>query len=392
MNIRKYPLISISILAAASWFFLAVPETRAVYAKPIPEAVLAALIESQAGEVPESASVPKKDASGIIENLRLKIAELQERIKTLTSAAEPKAVLESAKSQEKPVVTFTVWMKRGQQNDEVKKLQEFLAADKEIYPEGFITGFFGELTENAVKRFQEKYAGEILTPLGLRKGTGFFGPRTREKINSLVRSAIKMDFTINGEKEVTVPVGSPITLAWNVQNANLNELTPCEAKAYIFPDGKKMLLSPSWYEWIRKQPVYGKVDVLAYFSGSKIIFDLSCSDENGFWGSGIAAANTINKGQGDISIEFKIKIGDEEKIVDTVSLSDIGSELAFSWVVSGGIEPIVCHVSENNDILLKNLPSSGNYSVSNPAAGENYYVNCLDAEEYYNWEGVNIVK
>jgi len=34
-----------------------------------------------------------------------------------------------------------------------------------------------------VIRFQEKYATEILVPLGLEKGTGYFGPMTRAVAN-----------------------------------------------------------------------------------------------------------------------------------------------------------------------------------------------------------------
>ena len=55
-----------------------------------------------------------------------------------------------------------------------------------VYPEGLITGNFLNLTRVAVIRFQEKYAGEILTPVELEKGTGFVGGMTRAKINQLL--------------------------------------------------------------------------------------------------------------------------------------------------------------------------------------------------------------
>ena len=72
-------------------------------------------------------------------------------------------------------------------NSEVKCLQEFLKAQgPEIYPKGLITGNFLNLTRSAVIRFQEKYRNEILTPFGLKKGTGFVGPLTRAKINQLL--------------------------------------------------------------------------------------------------------------------------------------------------------------------------------------------------------------
>lgn len=66
-------------------------------------------------------------------------------------------------------------------------LQKLLAGQgNDIYPEGFITGNFGPLTQQAVIRFQEKYASEILTPVGLQKGSGFVGSKTRSKLNSLL--------------------------------------------------------------------------------------------------------------------------------------------------------------------------------------------------------------
>lgn len=70
---------------------------------------------------------------------------------------------------------------------DVRCLQEFLKVQgPEIYPEGIVTGNFLPLTLSAVARFQEKYASEILTPLGLQKGTGYVGFSTRAKINQLL--------------------------------------------------------------------------------------------------------------------------------------------------------------------------------------------------------------
>lgn len=49
---------------------------------------------------------------------------------------------------------------------------------------GFETNYFGYRTHNSLSRFQEQYRAEILQPLGLRKGTGYFGRLTRAKINT----------------------------------------------------------------------------------------------------------------------------------------------------------------------------------------------------------------
>jgi len=71
-------------------------------------------------------------------------------------------------------------------NNQVECLQEFLKSQEaNIYPERLVTGNFLALTKSAVIRFQEKYATEVLVPIGLEKGTGFVGPMTRVKINQL---------------------------------------------------------------------------------------------------------------------------------------------------------------------------------------------------------------
>jgi peptidoglycan hydrolase-like protein with peptidoglycan-binding domain len=76
-------------------------------------------------------------------------------------------------------------LQKGVTSDDVRTLQELLL-NEGVYPEGLITGFFGELTKQAVIRFQEKYADEILAPAGLTSGTGYVGSATRAKINKLL--------------------------------------------------------------------------------------------------------------------------------------------------------------------------------------------------------------
>jgi len=72
-------------------------------------------------------------------------------------------------------------------NLQVRCLQEFLKSQgKDIYPEGLVSGNFYTLTEKAVARFQERYASEILSPLGLSQGTGYVGSITIAKINELL--------------------------------------------------------------------------------------------------------------------------------------------------------------------------------------------------------------
>ncbi len=68
-------------------------------------------------------------------------------------------------------------MRKGENHGQIKKLQEFLATDPEIYPEGHKTGYYGPFTEKAVRKFQRK--------AGLPE-TGIVDDATRSRINELL--------------------------------------------------------------------------------------------------------------------------------------------------------------------------------------------------------------
>ncbi len=87
----------------------------------------------------------------------------------------------------KPQYNFTRQLQFGLVNDnDVKALQACLSYDGEFPLDAqYHTGNFGNITLNAVKKFQLKYASEILTPAGLTVPTGIVGPNTRAKLNSL---------------------------------------------------------------------------------------------------------------------------------------------------------------------------------------------------------------
>ncbi|MCH8106547.1 MAG: peptidoglycan-binding protein [Proteobacteria bacterium] len=76
-------------------------------------------------------------------------------------------------------------MNLGATGEDVEALQEFLKQFPDIYPEGLVTGYFGPLTENAVKNFQKKNG---IVNSGSPETTGFgqVGPKTRSKLNELV--------------------------------------------------------------------------------------------------------------------------------------------------------------------------------------------------------------
>ncbi|TSC68734.1 MAG: Uncharacterized protein G01um101456_516 [Parcubacteria group bacterium Gr01-1014_56] len=79
---------------------------------------------------------------------------------------------------------LTSFISRGRVNkpSEVLKLQTFLNTQGSTLP---TTGFFGPKTVSAVKVFQQKYATEVLVPLGIKVPTGSVYSATQRKINQL---------------------------------------------------------------------------------------------------------------------------------------------------------------------------------------------------------------
>jgi len=121
--------------------------------------------------------------------LLAQIAELQAEVRRLQAA-----IAASLRGDTGQLVcgTFNLNLYFGLRgNADVSCLQQFLRKQgTEIYPEGLVTGNFLSLTRQAVVKFQEKYAVDILAPLGLTQGTGYVGSLTRNKINAVKGSEL----------------------------------------------------------------------------------------------------------------------------------------------------------------------------------------------------------
>lgn len=88
--------------------------------------------------------------------------------------------------------TWTRSLTTGDSGADVLALQKFLNATAAtsiaasgVGSAGNETDYFGGLTAAAVAKFQDMYASEVLAPVGLSKGTGYFGSSTRAKANAL---------------------------------------------------------------------------------------------------------------------------------------------------------------------------------------------------------------
>ena len=109
-----------------------------------------------------------------IENLKAQIEALIVKIESLKQARLE--ARETAK-EIKGTLKLIRHLRYGMSGEDVTLLQEVLATDVDVYPEGLVTGYFGPLTRNAVKRFQ-KIAGI--------EQVGLVGPKTSASINQLL--------------------------------------------------------------------------------------------------------------------------------------------------------------------------------------------------------------
>jgi peptidoglycan hydrolase-like protein with peptidoglycan-binding domain len=64
----------------------------------------------------------------------------------------------------------------------VSQLQSFLGKDKSIYPEDAVTGYFGNMTLQAVQRWQAAH-GIVSSGDPGSTGFGYIGPRTRGEMD-----------------------------------------------------------------------------------------------------------------------------------------------------------------------------------------------------------------
>ena len=88
-----------------------------------------------------------------------------------------------------------------------------------------MTGYYGALSARAVTRFQEKYASEILVPVGLTKGTGFFGASSRAKLNALVATRAQNETVITITEEA-IPDSALGQIAAPAQDPLLSRMPP----------------------------------------------------------------------------------------------------------------------------------------------------------------------
>jgi len=141
-----------------------------------------------------SVPVLAQTSDELIQTLKKQVEQLQAQIQALMvqieSLQQAKKEVKETVKEIKVTLKLLRQLREGMTGEDVKLLQEILATDPDIYPEGLVTGYFGALTRNAVKRFQ-KIAG--------LEQVGQVGPKTLSKINELL--------TVGAGKSGKVPPG-----------------------------------------------------------------------------------------------------------------------------------------------------------------------------------------
>ncbi len=150
---------------------------RAVTSAEQLRAQIQAEVNAFVGQV--TATTSPADIQALIDTLNAAVQQLKSKVVVITNqipATRP------ALSGGRFCQAFSRNMGRGSTDGttggEVTKLQQLLAQDSSIYPEGLVTGFFGSATENAVQRAQKK-AGIVSSGTPDTTGFGFVGPATR---------------------------------------------------------------------------------------------------------------------------------------------------------------------------------------------------------------------
>ena len=139
--------------------------------------LLALLAAALLAAFPASAQIaPAQSLEARIATLLAEVRALQQQLIRLQQNAPQEAGGTLSSGQQEQTL-FSQTLRQGMSGPEVSQLQQILAQTPAIYPEGLATGFYGPLTEAAVRRYQQRE--------GLLQ-TGVLDTATRNRLNSKI--------------------------------------------------------------------------------------------------------------------------------------------------------------------------------------------------------------
>lgn len=141
-------------------------------------------------------AVTVAELQALLQQLRQQIAQIQQQLAQIDQKSAAWCY------------DFNINLRIGDSGANVTALQT--ALEKEGFYQRSITGNFDEYTASAAVGFQEKYKGEVLTPWGLVRGSGFIGTTTRAKFNKLYGCTVERLAQESTPAPILTPTPAPI--------------------------------------------------------------------------------------------------------------------------------------------------------------------------------------
>ncbi|MCH7597880.1 IPT/TIG domain-containing protein [Patescibacteria group bacterium] len=257
-----------------------------------------------------------------LQSLLLTVAGLQQQLGALQGVAQTDGQSED--------LVFSRNLSFGDESADVRNLQKMLNDNPKtqvaIRGSGSVgqeTSYFGSLTHAAVIRFQELYVTDVLIPVGLSYGTGFVGPSTRAKLNSLLSETTSdARQVVEREQESAVEDSLPIgSLSFFSTDSDIVVLM-YPSKYDVRPDDK-ITLSGLGFDPTGNTIMFGEQTIsnLISFDGSQIRFTVPEVSPGRY---GVAVSNT--KGVSDTVILNVVSPDVERPAIESISpLSGFGA-------------------------------------------------------------------
>jgi len=153
-------------------------QDKTIYPEGIVSGVFGPMTEKAVKKFQAKYSLPQVGTVGPATRSILNVVASVSPSATVQQSSSSQSVSSSSIS---PTGAISKRLQKGMKDNQISTLQQWLSQDKDIYPEGTVSGFYGPLTEKAVQKFQEKYG--IAGPG--EAGYGVVGPKTRAKLSEI---------------------------------------------------------------------------------------------------------------------------------------------------------------------------------------------------------------
>ena len=185
----------------------------------------------------QTTGVSAGDLQAQVQALLNKVSSLQQQLGQTGQTAQATGTGGAVNSATCPNIGRV--LRKGSAGADVTRLQQYLATDASLYPEGTVSGYYGPATESAVKRWQTKF-NVVSSGLPSVTGYGVVGPRTAAAIALLCSTGGGGGGgaggpTVGGFIQVS-PIGGNAPLTVNVQ-ATVNTTNSCTGTIYTLDWG-----------------------------------------------------------------------------------------------------------------------------------------------------------